>query len=160
MSNLTDKIEQNIESVVKECGCSIVRVAFVGAQKRKTLQIMIEKIDGSNITIEDCENVSRAVSVRLDVMDPIKGRYNLEVSSAGIDRPLVKIQDYERFVGKPVVVKTYDEKKNRKVFRGLLDLVLENGIKLKLDSPLEDQTYSIEIGYNEIKYAHIDGFKI
>lgn len=156
MSILTEKIADYIRPIITDLGYRIVRVTFIGASKTKALQVMIERLDEKPIVIEDCEAVSRAVSVALDVMDPIKSKYNLEVSSAGIDRPLIKPEDFERFVGKYVVIKTFVLKEEQKIFKGLLDSVTEHGIKLCLDVP---SNAIIEFDYNEIKYAHLDGMR-
>ncbi len=158
MSILTEQIENYIEPIVNDLGFLTVRVAFIGASKTKTLQLMIERRDENAVTIENCETVSRAVSVALDSMDPIKGQYNLEVSSTGIDRPLVKPSDYKRFVGKHIVLKTHVLKNERKTFKGILDSATEHGIKL-YSNVLEKNADIIEFEYNEIKYAHIDGSK-
>lgn len=160
MSLLIGKIEQNIAHIVNDLGCKIVRVALFGAGGGRTLQIMIEKEDGSSATIDDCEHVSRAVSVSLDVMDPISGRYNLEVSSAGIDRPLVKPEDFIRFCGSPIVVRTHTLKNDRKIFKGVLESATESGIKLSLHVPLSDGENSVELDYEEICGANIDGLKL
>lgn len=160
MSSLTEKIELEISPLVKSLGCIVVRVAILGRDRNRTLQIMIEKEDGSSATIMDCEKVSRALSVKLDVMDPIKNKYRLEVSSTGIDRPLVKPTDFIRFQGKPVVVETYTAKAGRKTFKGLLDFASENDIKLSLDSCTQDGNDTVTLLYEEISNAHIDGFKV
>ncbi len=157
MSILTEKIENYIEPIVTDLGHRIVRVTFIGASKTRALQVMIERLDDKPVSIEDCESVSRAVSVALDVMNPIKNKYNLEVSSAGIDRPLIKHEDFERFVGKYVVIKTFVPKEEKKIFKGLLDSVTERGIKLCLDV---SSNAVIEFEYNEIKYAHLDGMRV
>src|SRR5690242_1257857 len=79
-------------------GYRLVRVAVLGAG-RMTLQIMAERRDEAPMTVEDCAEISRAVSALLDVADPIASAYTLEVSSPGIDRPLVRPEDYDRFAG-------------------------------------------------------------
>lgn len=76
----------------------MVRVLVQGRQRTR-LQIMVERTDGKAMLVEDCAGVSRAVSAVLDVADPISGAYTLEVSSPGIDRPLVRLADFERFAG-------------------------------------------------------------
>jgi ribosome maturation factor RimP len=76
----------------------LVRVAVLG-RDRPTVQIMADRADGSQISVEDCEQISRAVSAVLDVEDPLPGAWHLEVSSAGIDRPLTRVKDWNRFVG-------------------------------------------------------------
>ncbi|HUE44706.1 MAG TPA: ribosome maturation factor RimP [Aestuariivirgaceae bacterium] len=83
-----------IEPTLQSLGLRLVRVKFTGG----TLQIMAERPDGT-MTVDDCAALSRAVSPVLDVEDPIQGSYTLEVSSPGIDRPLVRLEDFERWAG-------------------------------------------------------------
>src|SRR5260221_722170 len=80
-------------------GYELVRVHFSGGDFRPTLQIMAERIDRRSMAVEDCAEISRVVSALLDVEDPLPGAYELEVSSPGIDRPLLRPADYERFAG-------------------------------------------------------------
>lgn len=79
-------------------GYELVRVAVLGRQ-RPTVQIMADRADGAQITVEDCEAISHAVGAVIDVDDPIPGEWELEVSSAGIDRPLTRRKDWNRFSG-------------------------------------------------------------
>jgi ribosome maturation factor RimP len=79
-------------------GYELVRVVVMGRDK-PTVQIMADRADGATITVEDCEAISRAVGAVLDVEDPIPGEWMLEVSSAGIDRPLTRRKDWNRFIG-------------------------------------------------------------
>src|SRR5271156_4437025 len=79
-------------------GYCLVRVALTGAQ-RPTLQVMAERGDEVAMTVDDCADISRSISALLDVADPIASAYTLEVSSPGIDRPLVRPEDYQRFAG-------------------------------------------------------------
>ena len=79
-------------------GYELVRVAILG-RENPTVQIMADRADGSQITVEDCEAISRALGAVLDVEDPIAGAWTLEVSSAGIDRPLTRRKDWNRFAG-------------------------------------------------------------
>jgi ribosome maturation factor RimP len=81
-----------------DMGFELVRVAVLG-RERPTVQIMADRADGALITVEDCEAISRAVGAVLDVSDPIPGNWTLEVSSAGIDRPLTRVKDWVRFIG-------------------------------------------------------------
>ncbi|MBQ7524707.1 MAG: ribosome maturation factor RimP [Alphaproteobacteria bacterium] len=159
MSSVLEKIERELSPLVANFGCVIVRVKLNGSGRSKTLQIMIERENGDAANIEDCEKVSRIVSVKLDVMNPIDGHYNLEVSSTGIDRPLVKPKDFARFCGKPVVIKTYTSKNGCKIFKGKLDFASESGIKVVSDAPLQDGNRITELLYEEISSAHIDGFE-
>ena len=87
-----------IHPTVAALGYELVRVMVLG-RERPTVQIMADRADGAQIAVEDCEIISRAVSAVMDVDDPIPGRWTLEVSSAGIDRPLTRVKDWNRFVG-------------------------------------------------------------
>ena len=92
------KISQIIEDAVNELGFVLVRVKLSGGQAgRNHLQIMAEPSEEREMTVEDCQMISRHISVLLDVDDPISSAYVLEVSSPGIDRPLTRIRDFERF---------------------------------------------------------------
>jgi ribosome maturation factor RimP len=153
---LATKIENEITPIVDDLGYGIVHVSIFGYEK-KTLQIMIERKDDGAITIDDCERVGRMLSIRLDVMDPVAGSYNLEVSSPGMDRPLVKPKDFIKFCGRYVVVKAQSVKDGRKVFKGLLKNASEDGIKLSVELP--DCDGLIELSYEDIESAHIDGSK-
>jgi len=95
---LEARIQATIEPSLTDLGYEIVRISVLG-RERPTVQIMADRADGSMIVIEDCEIISRAVGAVLDVNDPIPGRWTLEVSSAGIDRPLTRLKDWVRFVG-------------------------------------------------------------
>jgi ribosome maturation factor RimP len=96
--DLADRIAQAIGATVVDLGYELVRV-HVQRRQRPRLQLMIERRDGRAMIVDDCASVSRAVSAVLDVADPIAGAYTLEVSSPGIDRPLVRLADFDRFAG-------------------------------------------------------------
>ena len=93
--NITDLIEADI----KAAGYDLVRVHMSGGGKYAALQIMAERLDGVGMTVEDCAAISRTVSKHLEAHKEFADKYDLEVSSPGIDRPLVKLQDYARFEG-------------------------------------------------------------
>ena len=103
-------IEQRIESITTSAlfdkGYRVVRVQLQGV-KHKTLQIMIERLDDAGVTVDDCAVASRLISVLMDVDDPIHESYTLEVSSPGMDRPLVKKDDFERFKGARVKIELH-----------------------------------------------------
>lgn len=92
------RIEGIVTPSIEAMGFDVVRVMITGGQ-RPTLQIMADRRDGSMISVDDCAEISRTVSAVLDVEDPIAGEYTLEVSSPGIDRPLTRIKDFERWAG-------------------------------------------------------------
>src|SRR6184192_2913632 len=100
-------------------GYRLVRVAVLGAG-RMTLQIMAERRDDAPMTVDDCAAISRSVSALLDVADPIASAYTLEVSSPGIDRPLVRPEDYDRFAGFEARIELDEPLDGRKRFRGRL----------------------------------------
>jgi len=94
-----NEVARIIEPSLDAMGYRLVRLMQTGGPRRPTLQIMAERRDEAPMTVEDCAEISRAVSALLDVADPIAGAYMLEVSSPGIDRPLVRPEDYDRFAG-------------------------------------------------------------
>jgi ribosome maturation factor RimP len=106
------------EPVLAALGCRLVRVRVSGSAGC-TVQIMAERPDGT-MTVEDCEAVSRALSPVLDVADPIEGPYRLEISSPGIDRPLVRRSDFDRYRGYLAQVEMLVPIDGRKRFRGEL----------------------------------------
>lgn len=118
--DILTKIEQIITPTMTEMGYELVRILFQGAETNKTLQIMAERQDRKDMQVEDCEQLSRAVSALLDVEDPIRARYTLEVTSPGIDRPLVKPADYERFKGYEMKLETLVPLEGRRRFKGRL----------------------------------------
>ena len=93
-----DRVTAAIGPAIEGLGYDLVRVQMQGG-RQPVLQIMAERRDGKGMTVEDCAAISRDVSAILDVADPIVGAYSLEVSSPGIDRPLVREADYVRFAG-------------------------------------------------------------
>ena len=109
-----------IEPTIRDLGFDLVQVRMMGGSRR-TLQVMAEPADRARtMTVEDCAAISRAVSAVLDVADPIEGAYALEVSSPGIDRPLVRPDDFVRFSGFEAKVECEPAIQGRKRFKGLL----------------------------------------
>jgi ribosome maturation factor RimP len=115
---LPARIATIVEPVLEGLGYRLVRVKVSGADGG-TVQVMAERPDGS-MTVEDCENASRALSPVLDVADPIERAYRLEVSSPGLDRPLVRKSDFERYAGHVARIEMEIPVDGRKRFRGLL----------------------------------------
>ena len=114
-----NEIAPIIEPSLEAMGYRLVRVAFLGA-RRATLQIMAERTDDAPMTVDDCTEISRSVSALLDVADPIAEAYLLEVSSPGLDRPLTRPEDYDRFAGFEAKVELGRPLDGRKRFRGRL----------------------------------------
>ena len=127
----TREITELIEPTLNEMGFELVRVLVSGGQ-RPTLQIMVERGDQTPMTLEHCAEVSRAVSALLDVADPIAGAYRLEVTSPGIDRPLVRRADYQRFAGLEARLETELPIDGRRRFRGRLVGLAGDQVRLAL----------------------------
>ncbi len=118
MKKVTDIVWGLAEPVVKENGCELWDVEYVREAGQWYLRIYLDKAGG--VDILDCEAVSRKVSDLLDEVDPIEGSYMFEVSSAGAERQLKRPSDFTRFMGEPVLVKTYQNRNGRKEFAGKL----------------------------------------
>ena len=113
------EVERLVGPPIEGLGYELVRVRLTGGGV-PTLQIMAERKDRREMSVDDCAEISRLISAVLDVDDPIPGSYTLEVSSPGLDRPLVRAGDYERFAGCEVRVETRAPIDGRKRFRGRL----------------------------------------
>ena len=149
-------ISQIIENAVHDLGFSLVRVQFVGGQAgRNNLQIMIEPAEDREMTVEDCQMLSRHISVLLDVDDPIASPYVLEVSSPGIDRPLTRIEDFNRFSGELVKITLRQMFDGRRRFRGRL-----SGLSANKKVGIETSFGRFEFDFNEIETARIDPSEI
>lgn len=131
-------LQDLIEPVVENEGFELVRVMTIG-QANPTLQVMIDTLDGSDITVDDCAKVSQKLSAVLDEKDPIESRYSLEVSSPGLDRPLTKLKHFERWQGYEVKIETADKVENRKRFKGKISAVDGDNVVIAA----EDQQYTI-----------------
>jgi ribosome maturation factor RimP len=127
----TTRIESLIVPSLEAMGYRVVRVAFTGG-RYATLQIMAERHDDAAMTVEDCASLSHTVSALLDVADPIASSYLLEVSSPGIDRPLVRREDYQRFAGFEAKLELVAPRDGRKRFRGRIAGLEGDDVKLDL----------------------------
>jgi ribosome maturation factor RimP len=144
----TDRIEQIIAPSIEAMGYEVVRVQMSGGQ-RPILQIMAERTDGAAMTVEDCAEISRSTSALLDVEDPITGAYTLEVSSPGIDRPLIRAKDFERFAGFEAKVESRATIEGRKRFKGRLK-GLEDGCVV-----VETETGPVRIPLDSVQRAKL-----
>ncbi|MEX0808459.1 MAG: ribosome maturation factor RimP [Dongiaceae bacterium] len=129
----TDRIERLIAPTLDGMGYDLVRVALIGSVGRQTLQIMAERRDRVGMTVEDCADISRAVSAVLDVEDPISSSYTLEVSSPGIDRPLTRLDDFARFAGFEAKVELSAPLEGRKRFRGRIKGVAGESVRIETE---------------------------
>jgi ribosome maturation factor RimP len=128
---LAAEVAAIIEPALEGRGYRLVRVAISGAEG-KTVQVMAERADGT-MMIEDCEIVSREISPLLDVHDPIAGTYRLEVSSPGIDRPLVRATDFEDWAGQEAKIELREPIEGRKRFRGMLEGYEDGEVRIEID---------------------------
>ena len=125
------QIAELIEPAVHDLGFEVVRVSMTGGQQ-PTLQVMVEPLARGPMTVEHCAAISHAVSALLDVSDPIGGSYRLEVTSPGIDRPLVRRADFERFAGFEARLETAEPIAGRRRFRGRLAGVIDDEVCLRM----------------------------
>jgi ribosome maturation factor RimP len=126
-----NKIVQILQPLIEDMGYEFWGLEYLAQGKHSLLRIFIDKSGG--IGIEDCQNVSHAVSAMLDVEDPISGHYDLEVSSPGIPRPIFYNWQYQRYVGEDVQIKLYQPVAGRRKYVGTIisaneeELILQTG---------------------------------
>lgn len=137
MTSVMNRIEAMIEPTLKDMGYTVVRVQMQG-DRHPTLQVMAERQDRKTMDVEDCAAISRAISPLLDVEDPIDEEYSLEVSSPGVDRPLVRAEDYDRFAGFEVKVEMSYLIDGRKRFTGRLVGLVDGNVQILVDGDAQD----------------------
>lgn len=142
-----------LEPAVRAMGYELVRVRLSGARARPVLQVMAERPDGT-MDVEDCAALSRAVSALLDVEDPIQGEYELEVSSPGIDRPLVRPGDFKRFAGYEARIELVRPRDGRRRFKGLLKGVEGETVLLEVSGQGPEPVIE-RLGLSEIAEAKL-----
>lgn len=141
-ASIDRRLAEIITPVIEDMGFELVRVRLMGG-KTKTLQIMAEKPDGG-IEVDDCAEISTAVSATLDVEDPIEDAYTLEVSSPGIDRPLTRLKDFEAWDGYVAKLETDEQIDGRKRFKGVLQGVENGEVLIEIDVHGEPSTIGLE----------------
>ena len=152
-TGLDARVAAIVEPVLESMDFRLVRVRMTG-QNGLTLQIMAERNDGT-MTVEDCEAVSRAVSPALDVEDPIDRAYHLEVSSPGIDRPMVRKSDFRRWIGHLLKCETSVMVADRKRFRGKITDVAADGFTLQRDQADDDDEPVVQIPFDALSEAKL-----
>jgi ribosome maturation factor RimP len=147
------RVANLVEPSLRGQGYRVVRVRVTGTNGC-TVQIMAERPDGT-MTVEDCETVSRTVSPLLDVEDPIGRDYHLEISSPGIDRPLVRISDFERWAGHEAKVEMALMVAGRRRFRGIL--LGSDGAKARLrrTDAQPGEASEVELRLDQMSEAHL-----
>lgn len=131
-TGLAAEIAGIAEPVIEDLGYRLVRVAVSGGHEDRILQIMAERPDGT-ITVDDCEKISKALSPVLDVADPLPGAYRLEISSPGIDRPLVRPSDFEDWSGHVVKIELKEPIEGRRRFKGTLEGFEDGEVRVECD---------------------------
>ncbi|RAX43318.1 ribosome maturation factor RimP [Rhizobium tropici] len=152
-TGLDQRVAAIIEPVLVGMGFRLVRVRLLN-QNGLTLQIMTERNDGT-MTVEDCEEVSTAISPVLDVEDPIDKTYHLEVSSPGIDRPMVRKSDFQRWIGHLVKCETSILVDNRKRFRGKIAAVDADGFTIERDQVAYGEEPRVTIPFSTLAEAKL-----
>ena len=150
---LPARVATIVEPVIEQLGYRLVRVR-VSSAEGCTVQIMAERPDGT-MSVEDCEAVSRALSPVLDVDDPIERAYRLEISSPGIDRPLVRKSDFERYTGHLAKIETSMPIQGRKRFRGVLAGTEGETARIRRDDAAEGEETEIMIPIEEMSEAKL-----
>ncbi len=149
LSTLEQKIWNILEPVAANLGYDIVKISMQGSN-RKVLDIAIDKKDGSAVTIKDCKTASNNFSAILDVEEVIPDRYYLEVGSSGVERPLVKLEDFDRFAGRLISIKTHRPINEAKKFQG--EILSRNGEVIELKIPSGE---IMKFEYENIKSANL-----
>jgi len=135
-ASLEDRLAAIVSPSLDAMGYELVRVVVLG-RDRPTVQVMADRADGSQITVADCEAISRQLGAVLDVEDPIPGAWSLEVSSAGIDRPLTRAKDWNRFAGHLARAETAVPIGGRRRFAGVALGADDAGARLRLEDGSE-----------------------
>lgn len=131
MASIQERLTELFEPAVSALGCELWGLEYLTQGRRALLRVYIDKAGG--VGVEDCERVSRQVSSLLDVEDPIRSEYTLEVSSPGMDRPLFRLEQFQANVGERVALRLRQPFEGRRKFTGLLKTVENEEIVLEVD---------------------------
>ncbi|WP_118803010.1 ribosome maturation factor RimP [Haemophilus haemolyticus] len=131
MATLEQNLQQMLQGAVEDLGCELWGIECQRAGRFMTVRLFIDKEGG--VTVDDCADVSRQVSAILDVEDPIADKYNLEVSSPGLDRPLFTLPQFERYIGQDIAVHLRIPVMERRKWQGKLDRIENDMVILIVD---------------------------
>jgi ribosome maturation factor RimP len=150
-----DALAAELDQRVDALGFELVEFERAGSRARPILRVRIDRADGSGVTLDDCARVSRALEAELDTDDRLSERYTLEVSSPGVERPLLRDRDFERFAGQQIAVQGAEvlADRARRLEGELLGLVDADGaraVRLRLGDGTE-----VDIARDEITRAHL-----
>ena len=141
-TSMDQRLAEIITPVIEDMGFELVRLRLMGGDT-KTLQIMADKPAGG-IEVDDCAEISTAVSATLDVEDPLEDAYTLEVSSPGIDRPLTRLKDFEAWDGYVAKLETEQQIDGRKRFKGVLQGVEGGEVLIEIEVHGEPQVIGLD----------------
>lgn len=147
------ELRQLLEPGVNALGFELVDVELTGSGHNSTLRVYIDAPGG--VSVEDCADVSEQLSAILDVEDPLPSSYLLEVSSPGLDRPLVKREDFQRFAGESVKIRIHQPLEGRKNFTGRILAVEGEQVVLELDPAVGGKPGRIALSIDEIDRARL-----
>ncbi|RFU13821.1 ribosome maturation factor RimP [Rhodobacteraceae bacterium W635] len=147
------RLAEIVTPVIESMGFELVRLRLMSG-KTRTLQIMAERPDG-RIEVDDCGEISNAVSALLDVEDPIEDNYTLEVSSPGIDRPLTRLKDFDIWEGYEVRLETAELIDGRKRFKGILAGIEGNEVLITLPADGEAEEMTIGLDFDWLSDAKL-----
>jgi len=149
MRNVAITLRDRLESLIQAMGYEFVGCELLKQGRYSVLRIYVDSEKG--VTVDDCSKISYQVSAILDVEDPIKGQYSLEVSSPGLDRPLFNIAHYQKQLGNRIKIRVYTPIHNRRNFVGVLSRVDGNDIHLLVDNE------EIVLPFLDIEKANVIG---
>jgi ribosome maturation factor RimP len=144
---LQNQLFQIMEPTVADMGCELVAVEMTTVEGRRTMRISIDKPGG--IVVKDCSQINRSLSAMLDVEDPLEGAYDLEVSSPGLERPVQKTSDFERFCGYRARVQLEKDAPGRRRFTGTLKPADTGFIQMDVDGE------EIQLALELVEKAHL-----
>ncbi len=145
---LEEKLARLVASAVEALGLELVGVEYLAQGAHSMLRVYIDSEQG--ITLDDCSRVSHQLSGVLEVEDPIRGKYNLEVSSPGLDRPLFTLAHFERFVGQEVKLRLRQPVNGQRKFKGVIEAVEDGQIQIVLND-----SQALELEIDEIEKANL-----
>ena len=140
--------------VVQDNGLELLRIRITGQEGEQVIQIMADRDEGM-ITVEDCERISRAISAVLDVEDPLKGQYILEVSSPGMARPLCRPKDFIRWAGFEAKLELSCAFDGRKRFRGMLSGYEDGEVLMDVQLDGHEETPTLGFKFKDISEARL-----
>ena len=146
-----DKLTQMLKPAVEGLGYELVGIENLPMGKHTVLRIYIDSADGDGITVNDCSRVSHQVSGVLEVEEPIKGQFTLEVSSPGIDRPLFSFEQFEQFVGSKVKLKLFHAIEGKRKITGMIESI--NGDDIIIKDADSDSSFQLQM--DDIDKANI-----